>query len=184
MTLLEVRGARTATEEVARVLGEPGRFVFSISHPCFDVDERSVGSIDRGRDARGVFRGALYRKVAGDRAERRVRIPWDLGPARIVWTTAYHRTLATYRRWLRDAGLAIVPLEEPAPTQETVGESLQGPYRVEIPLHLVAEALAFRRPRPESRRRRRSSSAVARRSAGRGRIDGSGSARRGSRNGS
>ncbi len=57
ITLLEVRGARTATEEVARVLGEPGRFVFSISHPCFDADERSVGSIDRGRDARGVFPG-------------------------------------------------------------------------------------------------------------------------------
>ena len=184
MGLMDIRDARGALAEAARVLGPAGRLVFSISHPCFDLDDRSLWSVERGFGSDGIYRDVVWRKVRGYREERRTRVPWRTGPRTVVWTDSYHRTLATYSRYLQEAGLAILRLEEPAPRAEMLAKSPQGPYLRDIPLHLVVEASPWRRARPASRTRARNRTAGGRRSVGRGRSADSGSGRPGSRRGS
>jgi ubiquinone/menaquinone biosynthesis C-methylase UbiE len=184
MALMDIRDAATAIREAARVLVPEGRLVFSISHPCFDVDDRSVWSVERGFGPDGVYRDTVYRKVRGYRDERRALVPWRVGPRAVVWTDSYHRTLTTYSRYLRAAGLAIVRLEEPSPRAELLTASPQGRLLREIPLHLVVEAARLGVARPGWRTRARNRPAAARRSGSGGRTADTGSVRRGSKHGS
>lgn len=148
MALQDIPGAERAVREVARVLTVEGRFVFSLSHPCFDLDERSGWVVERVREADGNWHDIVWRRVRRYRDERTVEVPWKISETESGGTTAYHRTLATYARWLRDAGLAITRLEEPSPLPEAVRDSPQGPYLLEVPLHLVVEARPFPAPPP------------------------------------
>lgn len=194
MAMIDIADAAGAVREAARVLSPDGRFVFSVSHPCFDLDERSMWVVERVREPDGVWRDHVWRKVRLYRDERSVRVPWHISPTEVGWTRGYHRTLSTYSRLLRDAGLAIVRLEEPAPLPEVIRKSPQGRFIAETPLHLVVEA-EFRRPRPTARigravrpRGSRTSARTARkggpRSATDGRRSDSGSRGRGSTSGS
>jgi len=196
MALMDLRDAEGAVREVARVLAPRGRFVFSVSHPCFDLDDRSAWVVERGRGSDGVFRDVYWRKVQKYRQERRVRVPWRISASETGFTTSYHRTLTTYSRILREAGLWIVRIEEPSPLPEAVRDSPQGRFMVEVPLHLVVEAQAHRtgpigrrssrvraRP-PESQRTAGSLAGAARRSGSGGRSPRTGSPRPGSSSGS
>lgn len=153
MAIMDIRDADRAIREMGRLLRPEGRVVFSINHPCFEVDERSGWLIERH-----WYQEQIYRKVAGYRLERPVRIPWKISEGEFAYTTAFHRTLATYSRYLREAGLGIVRMEEPSPAPELIQKSPQGRLIAEIPLHLVVEAALWDRgrrrpqPRPSSRR--------------------------------
>jgi ubiquinone/menaquinone biosynthesis C-methylase UbiE len=144
MALMDIRDAAGTIREAARLLAHDGRLVFSINHPCFDIDDRSVWLIERP-----PYGETISRKVENYREERAVRVPWKVSNTEKAFTLAYHRTLATYSLYLRDAGLGIVRMAEPAPTGELIRKSIQGPAIAEIPLHLVVEAAAWggRRPR-------------------------------------
>ena len=183
MALMDIRDADRAISEAARVLAPGGRLVFSINHPCFDIDGRSTWAVEQEMGPDGRPATTVFRKVSGYRRERSVRVPWDVGPREVVRTPAYHRTLGTYSRYLRSAGFAIVRLEEPMPEAEMLAESPQGRYLAEVPLHLVVESQ--RLPvKPASRTPERSRPAVARRSGSGAGTGGTGSRRRGSRSGS
>jgi len=140
MALQDVADAEATIREVARVLRPDGRFVFSLSHPCFDLDERSGWVVERVREPDGLWHDVVWRKVRAYRDERTVEVPWRISESETGWTTAYHRTLSTYSRLLRAAGLAITRLEEPSPLLEAIRKSPQGPFIREVPLHLVIEA--------------------------------------------
>jgi len=140
MALMDIRELDGTLREVARVLRPQGRLVFSIGHPCFDLDDRSEWLVERGRGPRAFWRETVWRKIRGYREERTLRVPWDVADGEIRWTTSYHRTLTTYSAALAAAGFAITRLEEPQPTPEAVRGSPQGKYLLEIPLHLVVEA--------------------------------------------
>jgi len=189
MALMDIEDAAGVVREVARVLAPEGRFIFSICHPCFDLDERSGWVVERVREANGYWHDVVWRKVRGYRTEVPSEVPWDMGTGETGWTTSYHRTLGTYSRYLHDAGLVIRRLEEPAPLPEAVRKSPQGPYMLEVPLHLVIEAVpdATRRQvptRPGSRTRGRSPRRGGRRSGSDARRRDTGSSRRGSSPGS
>lgn len=142
MSLMDIRDAAATVREVSRLLAPDGRFVFSISHPCFDIDERSVWLVERG-----IYRESVARKVEGYRREGPVRTLWRISDTETAYTTSFHRTLATYSRYLSDAGLAILRMAEPAPKPEVVRKSPQGRFIAEVPLHLVFE-VARQRTRP------------------------------------
>ena len=190
MSLMDIEDAPGAVRAVGRVLRPGGRFVFSINHPCFDVDLRSTWVVEQQFNEETVFR-----KVAGYRTEQTVRIPWRISEKETGYTIAYHRPLPTYFRYLREAGFAVVRVEEPSPGPEAVAKSPQGRFMLEIPLHLVVEAV--QRPvgpartrgagavkRRGSRTTARTPAGAARRSGSRGRTRGNGSAHRGSTPGS
>lgn len=191
MSLQDMDDGEGAVREAARLLRPTGRFVFSLSHPCFDLDERSGWVVERVREADGMWHDVVWRKLRAYRDEREVRVPWKISENETGWTTAYHRTLSTLSRWLRNAGFAITRLEEPAPLAEALRESPQGRFLAEIPLHLVVEARPMpglrsgpaptRTTRSASRRSGGSPSAGVPRSGSRDRTGGSGSRRRGSR---
>ena len=191
MSLQDMPDGEGAIREAARLLDAGGRLVFSLSHPCFDLDERSGWVVERVREPDGTWHNVVWRKVRAYRDEREVRVPWKISERETGWTTGYHRTLSTLSRWLRTAGLAITRLEEPAPLAEAVRDSPQGRFLAEIPLHLVVEArpIDALRPLKGPPRTRRSASRRSggrswtgdRRSGSRGRTRGIGSRRRGSR---
>lgn len=135
MSLIDIEDADGAIREAARVLVPAGRFVFSVSHPCFDIDTRSVWEVETG-----VGNPTIYRKVTGYRTPHSDVYPWDQPDGRVVRTIGYHRPLSWYVKSLRGAGFTIVDVEEPRPTPEFVGHRVAPEWIEQIPLHLVIEA--------------------------------------------
>jgi len=159
MSIMDIRDAASTLVEMGRLLAPDGRLVFSINHPCFEIDENSTWLVERH-----PYRESVARKVEGYRRERPVRVAWKISENEMAYTTSYHRTLATYSHYLNDAGLAIVRMTEPEPKPEILRKSAQGLFIAEIPLHLVVEAapwgtLAKRRARRTRSPRRASTKA-------------------------
>lgn len=137
MALMDIQHADGAIREVGRVLRHGGRFVASLCHPCFDQGPSSTWLAER------FFRTTkTWRKIARYRQPFEDEMPWGIED-KTVATMGYHRPLSWYARALRDAGLLIRSLEEPEPAPEFLEGSPQGPFVVEIPLHLVVEAVKF-----------------------------------------
>ena len=136
MALMDMEDAGAAIGEVGRVLRPGGRFVASLSHPCFDQGPSSTWLIER------LFRSTkVWRKIEKYREPFADEIPWQIATGQIVTTTGYHRPLSWYARALREASLLIQSLEEPSPSPEFLEASSEGPYIAQIPVHLVIEAL-------------------------------------------
>lgn len=135
MALIDFADAAGAIREVGRVLVPSGRFVCSLSHPCFDVDTRSAWQVEMALGSTTV-----YRKVTGYREPHSDIFPWRLPDGKVVRTVGYHRPLSWYVKELRKAGFVIVDLEEPAPAPDYVGVRAQKEWLEQIPLHLVVEA--------------------------------------------
>ena len=143
MSLDDMVDAEGAIAEVSRVLRKGGRFVASISHPCFDVMSNS------GWVAEKLISSTLVvsRKVRRYREPFSELVPWNTGKGSKSYTMGYHRPLNWYARALNSKGLAITALEEPAPTEEFIEKEqgqqgdLNGAGFQEVPLHLVIEAV-------------------------------------------
>ncbi len=135
MALMDIEDAAGTIREVGRVLRPGGRFVASLSHPCFDIAGASAWVIERMD-----FTTTIWRKVSRYRECHAGQVPWRAGDEHIAHTTAYHRPLSWYVRALHHAGLAVTAFEEPEPTPEFLAGSPSGPWLGEIPLHCVIEA--------------------------------------------
>lgn len=104
MSLQDIENYRRAISEVARVLKNWGRFVFSVPHPCFET------IIIKGK-----------RVSATKRYFDTVKYPIQWKMKRLVKpfrTTSFHRTLADYFDALFESRLFVSRLVEPTPTQE------------------------------------------------------------------
>lgn len=135
MALMDIEDAPGAIQEVSRVLKSRGRFVASISHPCFDKMNTSGWDIEHIYPTTTIWRKmSHYREIAVD------ELPWLKAPGNVVNTLSYHRPMSWYFRTLRASGLLVASLEEPEPTEEFLANSKQGPWIAEIPLHCVIEA--------------------------------------------
>jgi ubiquinone/menaquinone biosynthesis C-methylase UbiE len=139
MALMDIENAAGAIQEVARVLRSKGRFVASLSHPCFDKVSTSGWDIER------IYpHTTIWRKMSHYREVAVADLPWQRVPGQIVYTRSYHRPLSWYFRTLRASGLVVAALEEPEPTEEFLASSEQGSWIAEIPLHCVIEAWKVR----------------------------------------
>lgn len=108
MSLQDIENFEGAISEVARVLRNWGRFVFSVPHPCF---ETIIVDGKRTSAARRYF-GAVKYPVQWKR-ERLVK-PFT--------TTSFHRTLTDYLDALFRSKLFVSNLVEPKPTQKGLRE--------------------------------------------------------------
>lgn len=135
MGLMDIRDAAGAIAEMGRVLVERGRLVALFSHPCFDIPESSMWTEE-----------AMYPRSTVWRKVRRYRQPFE---GNVYWridgefesTTSYHRPLSWYVRALRNAGLVLTALDEPAPTPEFAMEEPEwSPRMNEVPMHVLVEA--------------------------------------------
>lgn len=135
MSLMDIPDAAPPIRELARLIRPGGRFVFSISHPCFDVDTHSAWDVEVT-----VGPPRVFRKVTRYREPHSDQYDWQLPDGGTVTTTGYHRPVSWYSRELRTAGFVIVEMDEPSPTPEFVGHRVQREWIEQIPLHLVVEA--------------------------------------------
>ena len=104
MSLQDIEDYKGTISEVARVLRNRGRFVFSIPHPCF---ETIIVNGKRKSASREYFRGVKY------------PIHWNMKRlARPFRTTSFHRTLTDYSDALYKSKLFVSRLVEPKPTQK------------------------------------------------------------------
>jgi ubiquinone/menaquinone biosynthesis C-methylase UbiE len=138
MSLMDIEDAAGAISEVGRVLKKGGKFVSSISHPCFDNGPSSGWLIERS-----LLDSKVYRRIRAYIETFSDEIPWKVSPAgERRFTTAYHRPLSWYARMLAQSGLAIIALEEPEPTPEfREMDPANAPGLAEVPLHLVIGAV-------------------------------------------
>jgi len=143
MSLMDMEDAEGAVGEVARVLKKGGRFVASISHPCFDVMSKSGWIAEKVMGKPPV----IYRKVTGYRKPFSELVPWAKSDGSRARTEGYHRPLSWYARLLHSNGLAVIALEEPEPSTEFIEREqeqqgdLDGGGFLQVPLHLVIEAV-------------------------------------------
>ena len=143
MSLMDMADAESAIGEAARVLRRGGRFVASISHPCFDIMSNSGWVAEKAISKPAV----VYRKVRGYRRPFSEDVPWNLGDDKRGYTRSFHRPLNWYAGALHAHEMAITALEEPEPTKEFIEKEqekqgdLDGAGLQEVPLHLVIEAI-------------------------------------------
>src|SRR6266566_2230974 len=105
MALMDIENAAGAIQEVARVLGPKGRFVASLSHPCFDKVDTSGWEIEH------IYpHTTIWRKMSHYREIAVADLPWQLVEGQIVYTRAHHRPLSWYFRTLRASGLVVAAL--------------------------------------------------------------------------
>ena len=146
MSLIDMAEADLALREVGRLLVEGGRIVFSLSHPCFDVDTRSAWEVQRDGEVETVFR-----KVTDYRRPHSDVYVWERPDGTRPSTVGFHRPLAWYAHHLRTAGLVIVDLDEPSPQPGFASRRNRREWIERVaPLHLVVEA---RKPTPSTAER-------------------------------
>ena len=139
MSLMDIEDGEGAIREVSRVLKAGGRFVASISHPCFDNGSNSGWLAEKSV----LESPKVFRKIRSYRIPFSEEIPWRVGEKERKYTRAFHRPLNWYARVLRSNGLSIVALEEPEPTKELLDKEdpITAAGFQEVPLHLVIEAI-------------------------------------------
>ncbi|UCD93192.1 MAG: class I SAM-dependent methyltransferase [Methanobacteriota archaeon] len=134
LALQDIEDYRIAIKETARVLKNRGRFVFGITHPCFE--SRTI----EGKQVAGWMYSSGFKRKAKEvsaylRPEETAQyfvvdryfdthseiIQWRMERLIIHFeTTAFHRTLTDYANALNDAGFLISRLKEPRPTKKGV----------------------------------------------------------------
>ena len=104
MSLQDIKNYKKAISEVARVLRNQGRFVFSLPHPCF---ETIIVNRKRTSATKRYFGAAKY------------TVQWKMERlAKPFRTTSFHRTLTDYFDALFRSKLFVSRLVEPTPTQK------------------------------------------------------------------
>ena len=104
MALQDIANYEKAISEVARVLKNKGRFVFSIPHPCFEMIVENGNRISTNARYFGAAEDHIHWKMA------RLLKPFE--------TTSFHRTLTEYSTALCKNKLLIKRLLEPKPTKK------------------------------------------------------------------
>jgi len=105
MSVQDIKDFKKAISEVARVLKEGGRFIFSIPHPCFE--KIRLNKYERKISATERYFGAME-----------YTINWNMKRLKKHFkTTSFHRTLTDYFDALYRSKLLVKRLVEPRPKQ-------------------------------------------------------------------
>jgi len=127
MSLQDIKNDKGAISEVARVLRNQGRFVFSIPHPCFEtiiVNGKRISVTKR------YFGTAKY------------NVQWKMERlAKPFRTTSFHRTLTDYFDVLFRNRLFVSRLVEPRPTQKRLLKHPQLREILLIPQSIIIESI-------------------------------------------
>ena len=147
MALMDIKNYQRTISEISRVLRSKGRFVFNITHPCYET---------RVKDGKFV-NGWIYEREGGGRKPDHARyyavdnyfqtneeeiVPWEMERLKHPFiTVAFHRTLTEYSEALKEAGFHILRMLEPKPSKEALEKYpvLKGCER--IPHSIAFEAM-------------------------------------------
>jgi 2-polyprenyl-3-methyl-5-hydroxy-6-metoxy-1,4-benzoquinol methylase len=146
MALMDIERYEDAISQVARVLKKNGRFVFSITHPCFEYGDTVGGEpiaewkYDEGKkNAPDGKAGHL--EIGRYFGITRCEVSWDMKRLdKPFQTTAFHRTLTDYFQALHKSGFVVTRLVEPKPTSKGVSEYPSLRKHTLIPHSIIIEA--------------------------------------------
>jgi ubiquinone/menaquinone biosynthesis C-methylase UbiE len=147
MALMDIERYENAISEVARVLKKNGRFIFSITHPCFEYGDTIEGvQIAKWKDEETTENSA-EKKTGHLEINRyfgiaKLEVPWNM--KRLVKpfrTTSFHRTLTDYFEALRRNGFVVARLFEPKPTARGVAKYSALRKHLRIPHSIIIEAV-------------------------------------------
>jgi len=145
MALMDIEHYEGAISQVARVLKKNGRFVFSITHPCFgDTAENSPFAAWKCSEeaSKGSCESPWYLEVRRYFGTSKYEVKWDMRRlTKPFKTTSFHRTLTDYFQALQESGFAVTRLVEPKPTPKGVSEYPSLGLHMLIPHSIVIEAL-------------------------------------------
>ena len=147
MALMDIERYGEAISEVARVLKNSGRFIFSITHPCFEwgacVDGEQLAEWIYEEGTENTPReNALYLEIKKYFHTGRCEVPWTM--KRLVKpfkTTSFHRTLTDYFSSLSDSGFMVARLVEPKPTSRGASKYPSLRKHTKIPHSIIIEAI-------------------------------------------
>ncbi|HLN45449.1 MAG TPA: hypothetical protein VK209_07050 [Candidatus Sulfotelmatobacter sp.] len=111
--------------EIARVLKNYGRFVFSITHPCFEYN-----SVTQQLEQPSKYFEARAEKVA-----------WNMERLLKPFETSFHRTLTDYSNTLCKHRLLIRRLIEPKPTRNGLRKFLPLRHILLTPHSMIIETI-------------------------------------------
>jgi len=146
MALMDIERYEEAISEVARVLKKNGRFIFSITHPCFEFGDTVNGE---------PLAEWKYEEGTGNTAERKavhleVKRYFGIAACKVSWnmkrlvksfqTTSFHRTLTDCFRALNESGFVVTRLKEPKPTEKGASEYPPLRKHLLVPHSIVIEA--------------------------------------------
>jgi len=147
MALMDIERYEDAISQVARVLKKNGRFVFSITHPCFEYGDTVGGEpfaewkYEEGKE-NAAERRTVHLEVRRYFGITKCEVSWDM--KRLVkpfQTTSFHRTLTDYFQALRKSGFVVTRLAEPKPTSKGVSEHPSLRKHTLIPHSIIIEAV-------------------------------------------
>jgi len=103
MSLMDIQDLPGTIGEIARVMKNDGRFVFSITHPCFEYNS----------DNQRLERTEKYFENRAD------KVQWNMERLlKPFQTISFHRSLTDYSHTLNKHGLLIRRMVEPKPTRK------------------------------------------------------------------
>ena len=113
-------------------LMEEGKLILVFNLPCFRIPQQTHWGVDEGKKLQ-------YRRV--DRYFSPLKIPIQTHPGKKetqeTWT--FHYPLASYTGWLREAGFAVLEIEEWVSDKKSTGAKgkMENRARAEIPLFMT-----------------------------------------------
>jgi SAM-dependent methyltransferase len=145
MALMDIERYEDAISQVARVLKKHGRFIFSITHPCFEyglmTDGEPIAEWTGGGEGDTAKEKATHLEVTRYFGETNGEVDWDMRRlSRFFRTTSFHRTLTDYFRALARNGFVVTGLVEPKPTLRGVSKFPPLRKHMLIPHSIVIEA--------------------------------------------
>ena len=156
LALQDIEDYSGAILEASRILKNSGRFVFVITHPCFEArlkgDEIVSGWVYETKDETKLDETRIYSDPTREAKYFRIDEYFESHSDQLEWnmerlkkpfvTTAFHRTLTDYFIALHNAGLLVSRIDEPKPTKKGLDDHydyFKGNLR--IPQFIVFEAI-------------------------------------------
>lgn len=145
MALMDIDDYQTSIREVARVLKRTGRFVFIITHPCFDtitIGNTITDAWEFKEEGDISSENALFYKVDKYFANKSNTFTWKGNQINEPFeTTSFLRTLTDYSNALYNTGLMISRIYEPRPTERGLAKYPKLKLCLRIPHSIVIEAV-------------------------------------------
>lgn len=147
MSLMDIEEYEKAISEVSRVLKTNGRFIFSITHPCFEwgatTEGETIAEWKREKNTSDLREEkALNLEIKRYFGIFRCEVLWTMKRlGNSFQTTSFHRTLTDYFQAMYKNGLLITRLVEPKPTVTGVLKDPSLGKHTRIPHAIVIEAI-------------------------------------------